>query len=177
MSSEPGVAARWIAGSAVLALMTATGTGAAAPDEPPRPVQHAVFVEAGGNALVYSLNYDIRPVSPLSFRAGGGLWQVCFFAPCGATVALPVATHVLVGAHSHHLEAGVGWTGFWQASEPFAWAVVPSIGYRLQPLKTSFFLRVTLTPLTFPGQDIQPITMAGLSVGATVSPRRRATSP
>lgn len=77
--------------------------------------ENAVFVEAGGNAYYYSVNYTrlVRwtPVAK-SFRIG-----LCYFPGANFTYAekafmMPVEGTLLFGKHRHFMEAGLGFTFF-----------------------------------------------------------------
>lgn len=69
----------------------------------------AIFVEAGGNSLIWSVNYDTRFNKRLDgwgFRVGTG------YFPLGGSnlLALPLGINMLTGSNGHFVETGVNLT-------------------------------------------------------------------
>lgn len=137
--------------------------------------RNSIFLELGGNALFYSLNYDHKFFNHLSARVGG-MYLGVGERGTDANVSLllvPVMVNYLVGSGSSRLEIGAGITvgqaggnleGVGEFSEGGVGAFTSTIGYRLQPTDGGFLLRVGFTPL-FVSQGVLP--WAGLSLGAT----------
>ena len=113
------------------------------------PLNHAVFVEALGNAGLISLNYELGIRDRVAVRAGIG--TIILF------ISYPVTASYLVGDTNHRLELGAGATivkyptnadgttifGSLGKRASFATAIV---GYRYQP-EQGFLFRVGFTPL------------------------------
>lgn len=107
------------------------------------------FVEAGGPALIFSLNYDVRllksHVGPGIRIGGGGM------AAGGWTFyAFPVGLNYLLGKKSHTMELGAGATitnltkNFSSNQAGLMGHMV--LGYRLQPKDGGFSFRIGLNP-------------------------------
>jgi hypothetical protein len=128
---------------------------------------HSVYVELGGNSIVYSLNYDytfsLSESTKLAIGAGFEylIMNSSFFSnsPYSAHQDKPFlfitpAVNLLCGKKSHHLELGIS----------AIYLALPSarIGYRYQPAKGGFFFRIGYTPVL-----IFPIHWGGISFGYT----------
>jgi hypothetical protein len=129
-----------------------------------------LFVELGGHAYYYSLNYERGFSNGLVAKVGasvlGDMWVV------------PMTFGKVFGVDNHHLEAdgGLGLVNYeWvkeedSGRETMLMATV-FIGYRYQKPEGQFFFRAGLTPLyriygTEPGDEgNQMITWAGIGVG------------
>ncbi len=130
---------------------------------------HSVFVELGGNSLIYSLNYDysFATSEKLIFNAGLG---VSYFNLSINTfpeqdmkdrLHIPIFTpqiNFLSGKEKHYLEYGLFY------SLPMNNLGVRA-GYRYQPNKGGFLFRAGFTPMMFGGG--LPVPWLGLSFGYT----------
>lgn len=162
---------------ALLLLVVGSSPAGAQQDSPPAP--NAVYLELGGNALLYSINYDRRFRDNITGRAGFMVMSVSGTADTGeaanVSVALiPVMANVLLGTGSSRLELGGGpliglaggdvqdvegtefeFSGFGLAG------VTSTFGYRYQPPSGGFLFRASLIPF-YSGR---PQLWAGLSAG------------
>jgi hypothetical protein len=152
--------------------------------------KNSVYVEAGGNALLYSLNYD-RLLAPnwsvrIGFsylRFGLNTLEDGIATTISATgVLIPITSSYIINFPSspHHIELGGGATvvfgsGFQDVSNkgynsidgafPAATLIA---AYRLQPAEGGFNLRVGITPLVlFTPLVTLPLPWLGVSFGGT----------
>lgn len=131
------------------------------------PVRHALFAEAGGSAVLYSANYDLRLHDQISLRTGYGYFEI----PSGNWAdtpnnpvplhLVPMVVNVLWGAGSHLLETGTGPVlvigkkdtfrarEYRTARDGHALLWTMTIAYRYQPTRGLFF-RAGFTPLFGP---------------------------
>ena len=133
--------------------------------EKPKLKHHSVYVELGGNSIVYSLNYDYTfSLSESSKLAiGSGFEYVVMDSYANPDIHTPEAqpflfvtpaVNLLLGKKSHHLEIGMS----------AIYLTIPSarIGYRYQPAKGGFLFRIGFTPIV-----AIPFPWAGISFGYT----------
>jgi hypothetical protein len=138
-----------------------------AEDPKDRPSPNSIFVELGGAAIFYSLNYERRVIDDLGVRLGVGYFGVGASASSGGTSAsvgysilsVPLTVQYLgVRSGKHGLEAGAGVnfayeTGVATASSggttasasgsAFTPMGLAHVGYRLHPVgKVGFHFRV-----------------------------------
>ncbi len=166
-----------ICGASVLLSMreaNAQGQGATAPappqgiwvrveDLPAREAPSAVYLELGGSAVAYSINYEHRFVPELGLRAGAGVFPLCVFH-CETVVVLPLSIQAIVGEGNHHFEVGGGVT-ITTLRDKDARFAIPEIGYRYEKPDGGFLFRALFTPL-FRLNDLKDVTpWAGLSFG------------
>lgn len=128
-----------------------------------------VFVEIGGQGLLFTANYDTRfsnKRNGLGGRAGIGYMSID-----GENVTTaPISVNYLLGKGKHFFEVGLGAT-FIGSSDGTAilfeneGAVLGtmSFSYRLQPVDSGFSFRAGFTPI-FNSSDFIPY-FAGLSLG------------
>jgi hypothetical protein len=123
-----------------------------------RTARNGLYVELGGNAGIWSLNYERFVGDDVALRVGGGYTSVSDTA--GTSVSLltfPLTASWLgLRSGSHALELGGG-VVFASASvssssaglKAFGNGVIGTaiLGYRLAPLTGGFNLRVAFTPL------------------------------
>ncbi|MEM6926307.1 MAG: hypothetical protein AAF602_05235 [Myxococcota bacterium] len=140
----------------------------------------AVYVELGGNALIYSLNVERRLGDTFAVSTGlgsAGLREPTTDSSFG-WVLNPWRVHGLIGGRRHHLELALGVT--WglargdlnQPGRPTNFWVVngtSAIGYRYQSDDGGPVVRVAFTP-HFGGERFAPLgaalqPWAGVSVG------------
>ncbi len=127
----------------------------------------AVYLELGGNGLLYSLNYDYRFDKDWSARGG------IMYAPVGdvSLTIVPLMANYLIGSnHNFEIGAGIAYLGVSVdvEGEDFAGisasgvAGTSTIGYRYQNMDGGFVFRIGLTPV-FGEFGVLP--WAGLSLG------------
>ncbi len=125
--------------------------------------KQSVFVELGGSAFLYSINYDTRFFNtPDGLGARGGIG---YLAGGGAQLAsVPILLNYLLGNNGHYFEMGVGPTilharisdpsGFvgrrFDAAGTFV-AGTLNLGYRYHPQAGGFQFRAGITPLIAAG--------------------------
>lgn len=162
--------------SAALALvfaLSAAGSAAAQDTAPgPRVASNTFFVELGGNALVYSLNYERFFTPKIGIRVGGMYLQADDDAGTEVGVGLfPVMATYLLGEGNSHFEAGAGigiaTAGVSDADldEDFGDSAVygtATFGYRYQKPEGGVMFRVGFTPVVASG-NVFP--WVGASVG------------
>jgi hypothetical protein len=111
----------------------------------------AVYGEFLGSGLIFSAHYDFRfakKQNGLGMRAGLGF----FGGSDGGILTVPIGLNHLAGKGPHYFESGLGYTyATFTDSEDFldgsGSLLVPSVGYRFQPLSNGFTARVYLSPL------------------------------
>jgi hypothetical protein len=129
----------------------------------------AVFVEAFGQGLHASLNYDMRfrrgAQSGLGFRVGvGGIFTGTSYSDAGnntnGAVAFPIGLNYLTGENKSSFEAGLGFTPHYadtNIDSPTNPKIITengwgangylNLGYRFQPLNNGFLFRLNWTPV------------------------------
>jgi hypothetical protein len=150
---------RLVLASAVLALVAAP---AAAQDTLP-PIRNAIYVEAGGNAGLFSVNYERMLTGQVAARVGlaalgggGGDNETSIFI-------VPVMVSYLAGRGVGKAEIGVG-GGYSSGQLDFGELgdvgldggyATATLGYRLQRPDGGFVFRIGFTPLLING-DVWP---------------------
>ena len=156
----------WIAASLLL-----LAPAAASAQE--RTARNGLYVELGGSAALWSVNYERFVTDDVSLRIGAGYTSVT--DSLGTSVSLTTfpltASWLGVRSGSHALELGAG-VVFASASissnsagvEAFGSGMIGTaiVGYRLAPPAGGFNLRVAFTPL-FSGNGV--FAWGGLAVG------------
>ncbi len=150
------------------------------PDDPPeagladpfaRTANNSFFLELGGNALFYSLNFEhIFGASNLSLRAGFGYIHLygTFFGSYHdeEDLSVPIVASYYLGGPNHKLQLGAGVVfvdrdgATAQGKESLATLV---IGYRYLPYDGGFNFGVAFTPFFSPGPVMTP--SGGVSFG------------
>lgn len=174
MSPSTRFPARALAFAALVAL---PGPPAAAQTPwTPFTARNSVYLEAGGNALLYSVNYERLVIGNLSARVGVSAipgWFPWVEGDDGAgLVMVPVLASVMFGPGNHHFEVGGGATfgnasvdiGDLEGSEHWVYGS-GMIGYRYQRPEGGLVFRATMTPLFIEVLDISTLPMIGLSLG------------
>jgi hypothetical protein len=143
--------------------------------------RNAVYFELGGNAILYSVNYERRLNDTWSGRAGfmivsaSGIDEDTGDEVDVSLAIIPVMANALVGRGTHRLELGIGPlfaigggqiedTELGEVDEFSAAGlagVTSTFGYRRQPRDGGFIFRASLNP--FYSERVQ--LWAGLSVG------------
>ncbi len=128
-----------------------------------------IYIEAGGNGLIYSLNYERQLLRKpgLGFRAGAG-WipNLCLAIPLGVNYLFNLK-------QNNFIEAGAGVTFFksYMSLKANSWlkdadvVFTPSVGFRRHTTK-NLLLRLTVLAAVLGNQrkkEVQP--WVGLSVG------------
>ncbi len=151
------------------------------PASPQEPGRNLIFVELGGNGILYTINYDRGLTEDLSVRIGiGHLEEGANPISTGpdeiaaqAATTVPVLMSYVHGHQSHRLELGAGVTVIRhsgtramgnQPELPADLSVLATavIGYRYVPREGGFTYRAGFTPLLSRG-GILP--WGGLSFG------------
>ncbi len=121
-----------------------------------RSARNTVYVELGGSALVYSLNYERFISDRATIRVGGAYYGSLFVVPV-------TASYVRLLHGSHGLELGLG-VALIRRMDPVAVSHTIGtaiVGYRYAPTAGGLDFRVALTPLvgdadprvTYPGAE------------------------
>ena len=143
----------------------------------PFTARNVVYIEAGGNALLYSVNYERMIIGGLTARVGAGFIPAWFpwvdEDDDGALLTVvPVQLSFVFGPGNHHMEMGAGATfgnasvdiGDLEGSESWVFGT-GTVGYRYQPPEGGIVFRATLTPLFLEVLDEDMFPMIGLSLG------------
>jgi hypothetical protein len=148
---------------------------------PARSAENAVFLEIGGNGLIYSVNYE-HLFGDSDFSLRGGFSYLSLGASGGGASAkatfmtFPILANYYIGGKNNKLEIGAGATMVYAAtsagtSTSFASVsgLVPAptmaVGYRYIPAKGGFTFFIGFTPLILPGADRPIWPWAGTSFG------------
>ncbi|MBN1620031.1 hypothetical protein JW890_04855 [candidate division WOR-3 bacterium] len=140
--------------------------------------KNAVYFEMFGPGILYSLNYEFRPVRPFSLRVGYSSWSMStfflFIDGWFRFQAFPVTASYLTGQANHSLEIGGGLvpmhieiegTDFFFGDEIDGSKTIflgtGIFGYRYQPYKGAF-VRAAITPL-FNSNNL--LIYGGVSIG------------
>jgi hypothetical protein len=123
----------------------------------------AIYVEALGQGILYSVNYDYRLTTHIGLRAGFTSWSIpiLFFAVGELKfTGFPIMVNYLSGEGTSHLELGIGLIPSiisFQGREIFFGNEIngegsivlgtATLGYRSQPLDGGFVFRIGLMPL------------------------------
>lgn len=162
---------------AVLVAMAPSGARAQAA----RTANNAVYLELGGNGLLYSLNYERVLPSDVAFRGGFGYLSVSATAGDGSgnasVLMIPLTFSYLgIGGGSARFELGAGATfarfsasassGFGDDIKAGAFVPVPTgiVALRLAPPGGGFNFKLAYTP--FWNGDIGFFHWGGLALGA-----------
>lgn len=149
---------------------------------------HVFYLEMGGTAYYYSLNYARKLIQRSSFAMFGRLGlEYLPVRQADKMIHLPLGAEITIGQKKHRIEAGmaalfridfspgVGFgEGYYLTDPPTRIFLSPSVGWRFHAKPNeygeSFFLRVMFTPLI--GMDVFQNTPyflphGGISVGRT----------
>lgn len=131
-----------------------------------------VFVEIGGQGLLFTANYDTRFANK---RNGlGGRAGIGYISIDGDNITtIPIGLNYLLGSGKHFFEVGLGATVIATSGNDFSLFAeessnlmgTMSFSYRLQPVNSGFAFRAGLTPIF--GKDFFIPYYAGLSLGYT----------
>ena len=123
---------------------------------------HTFYVEAFGQSLYYSFNYDRLLFTKKRFPGTFSVGLSVLPTPDYTQISVPFSFNGLIGKGSHHLELGIGVTPMYfrermksnignseakqMLANDFFFYLTPKIGYRYQNPKGGFFAKATLTP-------------------------------
>lgn len=170
--------------AAVAALVLVAPRSSAA-QEPVVPLQrHAVYLELGGNASRYSINYERAFSERHRLRVGGAIWTGGESSQSITETELnfPLMYNLILrrGDGPHHVELGAGvLVGAWDklagggdgSQRATYWSGTATIGYRHQLPANQWLVRVGFTPIYGFGaeEDAYPrrgyATRFGISIG------------
>ncbi len=120
--------------------------------------RHHVFLEIGGNGLLYSLNYEYRFAKAFVVRAGGAYLylQEKTTEKNQHIASLPITVSYLLNLcqQQHYVEVGGGAMLFlssgtissYKATTDFFPNLTAIIGYRYQPIRKHWSCKVAFTP-------------------------------
>ncbi len=137
----------------------------------------AVFIELGGNGLLFSTNYEMRfkkgVQDGLGFRAGvGGISVTDDIRNRVSVLTFPLAINNIIGKRRSAFETGVGITPVIASAQGTSFAndfkttgIIGfiNIGYRFQPIKNGFLFKINWTPV-ISGGGFEP-RWFGISLG------------
>ena len=134
--------------------------------------QNQLYLELGGNSLVYSISYERLLSENFTIRGGFGITPGIIFAE-GTFIHIPVTASYLIGSERHKLEAGLGATYFagtdveifgLPAGDQSLIFLTGMVGYRyVSP--AGFVFRIFFTPLYSTEADPYFYPSFGLSFG------------
>ena len=131
---------------------------------------NSLYLEVGGSAGIYSINYDRLIGSHLGIRIGFSYWADLIIPGISAQI-FPTSLNCFIGNGSSKFELGVGVTYVigeinWFGERASGSVVVPNIniGYRYQSEDGGFLFRLGFMPLIGP-HEILP--WGGLSAGVS----------
>lgn len=128
--------------------------------------QNAVYIEAFGQGVFYSLNYERRITQDVSLRGGITAWN--------GLIGFPLMVNALLGQDGDYFEIGVGlvagYTTSWLLSsrsyitsgKGLVYGTA-TVGYRYEPYKGGFLFRIGFTPILAHHDLFIPL--GGVSVG------------
>ena len=136
------------------------------------PKQNQVYLELGGNGVIYSINYERLLSENFSLRGGFGITPGFFFVE-GTFIDIPVTASYLIGSERSKLEMGLGAT-FLASSNVEVFGLDSNdqsliiltgiVGYRyISP--SGFVFRIFFTPLYSSEGDPPFVPYFGLSFG------------
>lgn len=145
--NDPGPATQSAPSEGQTSSGTSTAGGAATGDDPSkhRAAKNTIFIELGGNALLYSLNYERFISDDFSVRAGFGYIAMSSSSTTSegtvnAKVSLlmvPILANYFVGGENHKLGLGLG-VSVWAFSGAISVAGAKSDGSVFWPVPTAF---------------------------------------
>ena len=166
---------------AALTMVGSRGLAAQLAPEDGRTAHNTVFLELGGNALLYSLSYERVLPSDVSLRAGFGYMSVS--ASSGAasssvsSLGIPITVSYLGIGGSTKLELGGGVlfqkfsgatsTGFGDEIEAGVFVPMATfiVGLRLAPPQGGFNFKLGFTPMWHPDIGLFPWGSLAFGVG------------
>jgi hypothetical protein len=134
--------------------------------------QNHLYLELGGNGLIYSINYERLLSENFTLRGGFGITPGIIFVE-GTFIHIPVTASYLIGSKTSKLELGLGATYFagedtelfgLDAGDQSLIILTGIVGYRYTS-PSGFVLRVLFTPLYNSEEDSYFYPSFGLSFG------------
>jgi len=134
--------------------------------------QNQLYLELGGNGLIYSINYERLLSENFTLRGGFGITPGLIFVE-GTFIHIPVTASYLIGSKTSKLELGLGATYFagkdteifgLDAGDQFLVFLTGIIGYRYTS-PAGFVFRVLFTPIYNSEEDPYFYPSFGLSFG------------
>ncbi len=154
-------------------------------DKDARKANNAIFLELGGNGLIYSLNYE-RLFGDSNFSVRLGISYISVSAGSSSNggeakatfMTFPILGNYYVGGRNHKLQLGGGVSILYASASSSSGGVGPAgvesafvpaptvaIGYRYLPVKPGFTFFIGLTPFIVPGGKQTFFPWAGMSFG------------
>ncbi len=130
------------------------------------PARSANFIELGGNAGLYSLNWDYIFYYKEKFKISGRIGANVFPKGIYLEQAYVIENNYILLKNPHHIELGPGLTlqvkhnptcladSIYQWEN--IWFGMFRIGYRYQPQEDGFFFRAGITPIFYRNSDCGP---------------------
>ena len=141
--------------------------------------RHAVYLEVGGNASRYSINYERAFNARHRLRVGGAIWTDGESAGQITETELnfPLMYNLLFQRGAHHLELGAGvLVGAWdklrdgdQSQRATYWSATGTIGYRHQVPANEWLFRIGFTPIYGFGDEADAYPRKGFATRFGVS--------
>lgn len=137
-------------------------------NEATSPAQ-SVFLEIGGNGLLFSANYDVR-FTPHQNGIGGRIGLGFFGGSGGGILTVPIGINYLAGKSPNFFEAGFGYTyatltGNDDLFSGHGSLLFPSVGYRYQQTGNGLMARIVISPAIELGEGGGWIFFGGIGVG------------
>ncbi|HTP12800.1 MAG TPA: hypothetical protein VMM37_04200 [Bacteroidota bacterium] len=117
--------------------------------------KNAIYFEAFGHGLLYSVNYERFVERKLAIRVGFSTYTVGQADGGNRQIFVPVMANFLPGEGAHRLEIGVGVEYFHESmseSLDHTLFIIGSLGYRYQPPDGGIQFRIVATPFLFPAR-------------------------
>jgi len=136
-------------------------------------VKNQIFLELGGDGIIYSINYERLLTENIALRGGIGITPGMIFID-GTFFGIPLTVSYLIGGGRSKLELGLGVTYFTVEDAAifgipagdFSFAALTGIvGYRGSSRDRGFVFRIAFTPLY--NSDFNPsfVPTGGISFG------------
>ena len=134
--------------------------------------KNQLYLELGGNGLVYSINYERLLSENFTLRGGFGITPGLIFAE-GTFIHIPITASYLIGSKSSKFETGLGVTYFagtdikvfgLDAGDQSLIFLTGIIGYRYTS-PGGFVFRILFTPLYNSETEPEFLPYFGLSLG------------
>jgi hypothetical protein len=141
------------------------------PNQSIEEIKNTIYLEVGGSAIVYSINYERRITDNLWWRLGAS--YVPEAIALVEIVTFPIGISYLIGKDDKHLELGFAVTPTYTNSDFFTdksnrkehgIIIGPIIGYRFQPKRLDVIFKLAFTPL-FTTFEAKFLPFGGLSLG------------
>ena len=140
---------------------------------------NTVFLEGGGNGILWSINYDRMIAEKISVRVGYGAItdettdEIGLITETITVSPVPIIANYMLGSGNHKLEIGAGilyimvdgnidFGGIDLSASGSITATTGVLGYRYQRDTGGFFFRLALAPIMIEGESF---VMPGLSLG------------